>query len=389
MPDPRDPDPSRPPTPAAHRRLMEERVTFLYQTNLIPVLTGLLLAGLFGWLLWPYGPPWLVGGWVAVVALSQLARLGLLAWFRQARNAGPIPAPERWAHRQTVLHLIVGLAWGLGAGLIMPAAPVTHQATLILFFGGAATAGIFVALHLPAYLAYILGIVVPLILGVALLGPAESQLLTVLLVLYLLAAIGIGRQVARMVNRVFRLQIDNEQLVEELRRQATTDPLTGVANRREFLARLKSELSRARRSGEPLAVLGLDLDRFKAVNDHHGHPAGDALLLAVTGACQRVLRDMDCLGRMGGEEFAVLLPAASPEQAEAVAERVRRAVAEATVSDGGAQVGVTASIGAASAREAGYELSELLRLADARLYAAKRLGGDRWVAAGPATAESA
>jgi diguanylate cyclase (GGDEF)-like protein/PAS domain S-box-containing protein len=162
---------------------------------------------------------------------------------------------------------------------------------------------------------------------------------------------------------------------------ATRDPLTGLANRSHFLARGGEALALAARYGRPLSVLLLDLDGFKLVNDTWGHAAGDAILQLTAQTCLSQLRTVDLLGRLGGEEFAVLLPETGLEGAIAVAERLRLRIAEARTSVAGSAVGITTSIGVADLTSgtvsASDGLDSLLALADRALYAAKRGGRNR------------
>ncbi len=162
----------------------------------------------------------------------------------------------------------------------------------------------------------------------------------------------------------------------ELRRLLTCDHLTGAANRMEFRRVLERACMRWCDNGHPLALVMLDLDHFKSVNDRHGHPMGDAVLRAVATACADVLRPGDLFARLGGEEFAGLLPGATPDEARAIAERLRETVADLVVG-GEASVQVTASLGIASLAEAAGSIDTLILLADQRLYAAKRGGRDR------------
>ena len=173
------------------------------------------------------------------------------------------------------------------------------------------------------------------------------------------------------------LAINNALAHDRLERLAAVDPLTDAYNRRFGLARLREEFSRAVRAENPLGVLMLDLDRFKAVNDTYGHLVGDRVLRAVAGACRRVVREGDVLIRYGGEEFLVLLPGAGPEDVKQVGERIRRAVAETSVNDGELRIGVTVSLGGATFRDATDSPDSLIALADGALYDAKEGGRDR------------
>jgi len=158
----------------------------------------------------------------------------------------------------------------------------------------------------------------------------------------------------------------------ELRHLATTDPLTNTLNRREFFERGEIEVLRARRSGKPPAILMIDVDHFKRINDQFGHAGGDAALRALADGLRGSLRPGDLLGRMGGEEFAILLPHMSREGGTRLAERLRMAACGLSIVHDGRPVSFTISIGVVGDKQAG--LSALLEEADAALYQAKQAG---------------
>ena len=168
--------------------------------------------------------------------------------------------------------------------------------------------------------------------------------------------------------------------VAEIR--AATDGLTGLPNKRAVTDALKRTFAQAATTQAPLALLLLDLDHFKQVNDQRGHPVGDQVLANVGATLRTVLRTRDFAGRNGGEEFAVLLPDTSIPAALEIAERVRAAIAE--ISLPGTDVSVTASIGVAGFPDHASTLDRLERLADAALYLAKRQGRNRVELAEPA-----
>ena len=179
------------------------------------------------------------------------------------------------------------------------------------------------------------------------------------------------------------LLADMRRQERELVRLATTDALTQTHNRRHALELARRELVRQHRTGRHLALLVLDLDHFKTVNDTHGHAAGDAVLASVSAAAREALRAMDIFGRLGGEEFIVVLPETDQTQAIASAERLRTRIAALDTPAGEASIRITVSIGIAVdgvlGRDPDTALTELLRRADSALYAAKSAGRDRCV----------
>jgi len=161
----------------------------------------------------------------------------------------------------------------------------------------------------------------------------------------------------------------------QLEHLAHTDPLTGLFNRRYFMMRLKEETQRSARHQTMLSVLLMDLDHFKHINDTHGHDAGDRVLQAVARAAAEITRTSDVMARIGGEEFALLLPETDREGAMHLADRMREAVQATTIRTAeGRTVSVTASIGVATLTAYGGEPREALTLADSALYEAKRAG---------------
>lgn len=185
-------------------------------------------------------------------------------------------------------------------------------------------------------------------------------------------------QLAEMAGR----SLDNAAIFTQSVSIGATDELTGAHNRRYLFRRLAEEISRARQSGNPLAVIIFDIDRFKRVNDAYGHPEGDRMLKEISGAAMRAVRDGDLISRLGGEEFAVILPATNAKDALAVAERVRRSVERLVyISRSGEPIRTTISCGVAALDDAMQAPSQLLAAADARLLEAKRAGRNQSIVA--------
>jgi diguanylate cyclase (GGDEF)-like protein len=164
---------------------------------------------------------------------------------------------------------------------------------------------------------------------------------------------------------------------EELERLATTDGMTGIFNRRHFLSLADREWNRARRYGRPLCFLMIDIDFFKSVNDRFGHDAGDQVIIHLAAVARECKRDTDVLARIGGEEFALLLPETDLARGKIVAERLRIEAEQSPLTWTSSQIPVSVSIGVAEAADGMVGVSDLMKAADVALYEAKRGGRNR------------
>jgi two-component system cell cycle response regulator len=200
---------------------------------------------------------------------------------------------------------------------------------------------------------------------------------------YLIRPVDRNELLARVRNQIRRKQLQ-QRLRANYRRSlslALTDELTGLYNRRYVFAHLNELLSRMPETGNQTAVMLFDIDHFKQVNDRHGHPAGDEVLRELAARAMRQVRSVDLVGRLGGEEFVVVMPETSLAGAAVVAERVRAAVGEELfmLPGGGRTLPVTISAGVAVTENGGETLEMLLKRADEALYAAKNAGRNRIV----------
>lgn len=184
-------------------------------------------------------------------------------------------------------------------------------------------------------------------------------------------------QCAEAVAEQTALALANSSMRQVLQSQSIKDPLTGLYNRRFMEETLERELARAKRSHSALSVVMVDLDNFKALNDHHGHPAGDAVLQTCSALLQRSLRASDIACRFGGEELMVILPDCSTEDAVIKADTIRASFEAMTYGEIDGLLRVTASFGVACTTQCGFDKSVLLKSADAALYSAKRGGKNR------------
>lgn len=175
------------------------------------------------------------------------------------------------------------------------------------------------------------------------------------------------------------IAIENAQLFRKVEKLATTDSLTGLYNRRHFMERAESEFQRARRYRRPLSLIMADIDRFKRVNDTYGHGAGDQVLKFVASLARAELREMDVIGRYGGEEFIILMPETGLEGARSLAERFRKRIEETVINVEQAAISITISLGVSVLQEGCETFTALIEAGDKALYEAKAAGRNRAV----------
>lgn len=185
------------------------------------------------------------------------------------------------------------------------------------------------------------------------------------------------REILELLASNVAIAIENARLFEEVRQLAITDPLTQLFNRRKFEELSFREFERSRRYHRPLCVIMIDLDQFKLINDTHGHLAGDQALVTLATTFKQSLRTIDTLARVGGEEFAVLLPETAAIEALATAERLRKGCEQLDLSSSQGDIYLTISLGVAELDDACLTLAELVDRADHALYASKRSGRNR------------
>lgn len=341
---------------------------------------------------WPLLP------WVGAIWLVSLYRIVTARHLLRKPDNGV--EAGRWQRRNLVNFLITGIIW-----CALPWLPRDETTVLVVSLIYLVPTGISAAAshNLGAMPLATLALVGPIALNHALFafslfdGPAAGVMAFFSLLYMLVMWVGVlmvnntllsewrlvrrnrgiarrsKAQAAALVQTRLELLAANERLA----RLAAQDPLTGLANRRQFRERLDQDLALYRRHGAPGALVMLDLDHFKQVNDTHGHATGDLVLMEAADRLKAALRPSDMAARIGGEEFAVLLAGSDIGNAVTVAERLRSTLAELVVfAPDGRPVRVTASIGVAAWQHDDRDERDLLERADQALYAAKNAGRD-------------
>lgn len=334
---------------------------------------------------------WAEGGLASslVAGLGRLVSAGLLAFAATA-----LWARAEWLSEARGRRLLTGATVVLAASFLLVAGVRTTDAGHLDV--SAALFGTAVALFVPIPLGRRVAIVATFYAGFCLLGVVRWDVaparLAANLVVAVIGAAACAAHLERSARREYLLlgqlrrlngdlseRVDHHLSVERaLTRLASEDALTGLLNRRAFFAAVGDVVDREGRAGTTGAAILVDADRFKAINDRHGHDVGDRVLQGIAATLARAVRNGDLVARLGGEEFAVYLPGAGLADARVVAERIRSAVAACTWPVGSGSVGITVSVGVAE-RSEGEPLNDVVRRADGAMYRSKRAGGDRLV----------
>jgi diguanylate cyclase (GGDEF)-like protein len=316
--------------------------------------------------------------WFVIVTSFTIARIALALAFR-ARNPGSAQM-RRWEAWFVATLAAVSLAWGVGGWLVMPPESPIHQAVVYFFLMGVAGGAVAsYSAHTAATTVAICCLMIPATIGFAFEDVPALRTMAAGGTLYLLAAVRSTRTFGFFLRRTFQLQFELHDAMGRAQAQARTDDLTGIANRRAFVEQGRAAVEQARRYGRPLSLVMFDIDHFKKINDTHGHAAGDDVLVAVAATLRRAARASDTPGRLGGEEFAVLLPETEAAEADAFAERLRRDMAAMKVTSDDHVISLTCSFGVAECGPNAGQLDTLLGAADDALYKAKAAGRDRVV----------
>lgn len=356
-----------------------ERVRVVFQQAPPAQLISIVAAAVVGGVLWPVADHRRIVIWFSAITVITLSRIALALAFQRR---GPLPAQmPRWEATFVVTLALVSLAWGVGGWWLMPPSSPLHQAVIYFFLMGVAGGAIAsYAAHAVAAMVAVTALMVPATVYFALSDVAALRALAVGGLLYLAAAVRSTRTFGFFLRRTFQLSFELHQAYARAREQARTDELTGLANRRAFVEQGTLALDTARRYHRPLSLIMCDIDHFKAVNDSLGHAVGDEALRQVATLLRDAARNTDTAGRVGGEEFAILLPETFRDDAVKLAERLRRDVAALALSHDGTPYQLTCSFGVASQAPEMTDLDTLLSAADTALYRAKSEGRDRVVA---------
>ncbi len=349
--------------------MRRQQLELVYQSTrsnqVLSPIAGVLLTTV----LWPAVDHGLLIGWLSILCALSFSR-HLLARNRITAPSDPAEA-ERWQRQFMVSLALASGTWGMGGWILIPEGNVAYEALIYCFVLGMAggTAALYSA-HGPSVALAISLILAPSTAHMFFQGDMYHLSLGLGGVMFVLGT----TRATRLLNRALRRNIE---LAKELDHLARSDALSGLNNRRGFTEIATPAVINARRSGRDCVLIMLDIDDFKVINDQLGHATGDAVIAAFGQMLTHNVREGEPVGRIGGEEFAVLLPDSNVEEAILFAERLLEEVRTLELEVAGCQVAVTTSIGISHLNRQSANLETLLKKADEALYRAKRDGKDR------------
>ena len=368
---------SQSPLEAGDRVLAEhvraERVRFVFIQSALPIIFSPVAAAILSATLWTAANRRLLVGWTGGLFILAAFRAILVRAFGRVDQT--VDAVRRWERLFVASIVIVDLWWGVGAVLLLPGG-LTERAVIfsfVMLMAGGHTASY--SAHPATVVIGVLALTLPITAAFAIQADAFHLSLAFVAVMYLAASFRSIKTLSFFFGRSYQLAHELRQEKKRVEELARTDFLTALLNRRAFYGAGEEALQAAARSGGPVAVLMLDIDHFKAVNDRYGHAGGDAVIRAVADLIRSQARSRDIAGRMGGEEFAVILPETTLDDAKALAERMREAAETLAVPFEDSALHFTVSIGVAVF--AVENVDALLDRADRALYDAKRAGRNR------------
>lgn len=347
-----------------------DRLHQLFRQSFAAILGSYMGAAMLCWLCWDRFDHQVVIIWLVALAGSSCLRLQMfMEWFR-CPNAER--TPERWERRYWFTLMLSAAVWGFGALAVMPTDDRLSQALVMLFTVGMSVSAV------SCYSAYrymtltSLGLVLlPCTLWL-LCQPSAMQVgVAIAVLVFSTFVVSATRKLSDALEKAFRLTRQMELAHNISTRAAQTDELTGLMNRRAFFEHAQVLYEQCRHNRQPLCALMLDMDHFKQINDTYGHQAGDQVLRQIGGVISASFRQADVYGRLGGEEFAVLLPNTTLETAQVIAEQLVKAISDLAAEP---VQGLSASLGVASTQARDQDLHGLMNTADKALYRAKAQG---------------
>ncbi|KTC64204.1 diguanylate cyclase [Pseudomonas fluorescens ABAC62] len=347
-----------------------DRLHQLFRQSFAAILGSFMAAIMLCWLCWDRFDLDVMLVWLGLLSVSSLVRVKMfLDWFRCPNSER---TPDLWERRYWITLMLSAGIWGAGALAVMPPDDRVSQALVMLFTVGMSVSAV------SSYSAYrymtlvsIALVLLPCTLWL-LFQPSSMQVgIAIAVLVFATFVASATRKLSDALEKAFRLTRQMERAHNISTHAAQTDELTGLMNRRAFFERAHVLYAQCRHNQQPLSALMMDMDHFKQINDTYGHQAGDQVLRQIGAVISASLRKADVYGRLGGEEFAVLLPNTSLDAARDIAEQLILAISGMAAEP---VKGLSASLGVASTHLQDDDLHALMNTADKALYRAKAMG---------------
>jgi diguanylate cyclase (GGDEF)-like protein len=356
-----------------------ERLRVFNERSIVGALCSTAGIALLAWVIWTSAGWAAASAWAMSISVVEIAIL--LTCLRCRHALARDSNPELCLATHIALAGLAGASWGSAAWFVWKDGDtLSYLATMTFLVEVAAVSMVTMASYNKATVLFFSGIYLVPLLHITLHPVPLANFMAVGVLVGLVVQLGYTREMGRVVLQDAEQRARNAALVERLHELVIHDQLTGVYSRRYVFEQMEQLVSTWQRHGTCASIIMFDLDHFKRINDSYGHPTGDRALREVVRAASSQLRDGELLGRIGGEEFLVLLPMTDMAAAQQLAERLRQTLAQTSIVEGTHSIFLPASFGIAELKSAENH-SEWLHRVDAALYQAKERGRNTLVAA--------
>jgi diguanylate cyclase (GGDEF)-like protein len=350
--------------------VQSDRLQLLYQQSFPAVFVSMAAAIIFTVTLWPVQDHQLLLAWFSALFLTAMARLILFLQYRKISPEGE--EVLIWEKPYFITLMLTSVTWGIGSLFIMPEDSQVHQIVIFSFMialAGGATS--LYSSHSSMTLATVAVILLPVTVYFFMNGGYVYVGMAAAAVLFFISCLRATQFLSQTLNKNFLMTRQLEISNKEAERLARIDDLTGLYNRRAFYEYGALLANNSKRNTDELSMINMDIDNFKLINDTFGHAAGDDVLKQVGQVLLQRLRKSDIYARIGGEEFGMLLPMTSLDQATQLAEQLRQAIEKMSFETGDENFTITASFGVATGS---YHVDVLVRRSDQVMYTSKESG---------------
>lgn len=372
--------------------ILRDRLLLLFRQSVLAIVGSLFAAYLYAWVVWgnaPHGP---IITWLVLLSSSAAGRLSLfVAFFRTVGKSDAYSGSEaslRWWEQAYWLTLVISASlWGVGVAWVMPKDHLVHEVVALLIAIGMAGGAVF---SYSAYRSMVVTTFALVLLPVVVVLLFQEEVMLRVLAVATLVLGGAGLRATRefcnglmvALQRSHQMELERNRIFES----ANIDSLTGISNRTAFYQRADALLAYCMRNQRPLCLAFIDIDHFKRINDNYGHEAGDTALREFGAQLRRSFRKSDVIARLGGEEFAVMLPDISNDAALELCEQLRQVTGSMKILlPDGQSLGFTVSIGLVQDCVQYGDLHSVIRRADKAMYQSKSNGRDQVTVAESAT----